>query len=168
MLKYREKSSFGKRKTPIFRREFLIFPMVPKGGLEPPHLSAYAPQAYMSTISSPGQIFSGAPSRVRTYNQRFRRPLLFQLSYGCLFSTYPESNSADYRKNFLKGKFFLRIWKYADNSFIKSPFLLTLLFFNCIYFSLNFLIIIWHCFRNKLLFFKDHFSRKYYYSLPRE
>ena len=27
----------------------------------------------------------GAPSRVRTYNQRFRRPLLFQLSYGCMF-----------------------------------------------------------------------------------
>lgn len=29
--------------------------MVPEGGLEPPHLSAYAPQAYMSTIPSPGQ-----------------------------------------------------------------------------------------------------------------
>lgn len=28
--------------------------------------------------------FYGAPSRVRTYNQRFRRPLLFQLSYGCM------------------------------------------------------------------------------------
>ena len=109
--------------------------MVPEGGLEPPHLSAYAPQAYMSTIPSPGQNywiylylymypsrvsshfvetrsreygsrifavahfeshiyhsitragegFYGAPSRVRTYNQRFRRPLLFQLSYGCVF-----------------------------------------------------------------------------------
>jgi hypothetical protein len=31
--------------------------MVPEGGLEPPHLSAYAPQAYMSTIPSPGLIF---------------------------------------------------------------------------------------------------------------
>lgn len=30
-------------------------------------------------------IICGAPSRVRTYNQRFRRPLLFQLSYGCMF-----------------------------------------------------------------------------------
>ena len=28
---------------------------------------------------------TGAPSRVRTYNQRLRRPLLFQLSYGCMF-----------------------------------------------------------------------------------
>lgn len=29
--------------------------MVPEKGLEPLHLSAYAPQAYMSTIPSPGQ-----------------------------------------------------------------------------------------------------------------
>ncbi len=29
---------------------------------------------------------TGAPSRVRTYNQRLRRPLLFQLSYGCVLS----------------------------------------------------------------------------------
>ena len=66
-------------------RVFWDFLMVPEGGLEPPHLSAYAPQAYMSTIPSPGQKIYGAPSRVRTYNQRFRRPLLFQLSYGCMF-----------------------------------------------------------------------------------
>lgn len=33
VVKYREKSSFGKRKTPIFWREFFVFPMVPKGGL---------------------------------------------------------------------------------------------------------------------------------------
>gem|GEM_PF-5528840 len=30
--------------------------MVPRGGLEPPHPKAYAPQTYVSTIPPPGQI----------------------------------------------------------------------------------------------------------------
>ena len=60
--------------------------MVPEMGLEPTHLAAYAPQTYVSTIPPPGQILSdfltteviiGAPSRIRTYNQRLRRPLLY-------------------------------------------------------------------------------------------
>ncbi len=77
---------FIKNKPPFFQtRVYYDFLMVPEKGLEPLHLSAYAPQAYMSTIPSPGQKIYGAPSRVRTYNQRFRRPLLFQLSYGCMF-----------------------------------------------------------------------------------
>ncbi len=71
---------------------------------------AYALRLRTSTIPPPGQIFdkqrtiwkkilrhdfhrnfvlyTGAPSRVRTYNQRFRRPLLFQLSYGCRLSYF--------------------------------------------------------------------------------
>ena len=51
---------------------------------------------------------SGAPSRVRTYNQRFRRPLLFQLSYGCMLPTSGASE-ADYREEVRKRKFFLEI-----------------------------------------------------------
>lgn len=35
--------------------EDYFYQMVPEKGLEPLHLSAYAPQAYMSTIPSPGQ-----------------------------------------------------------------------------------------------------------------
>ena len=44
-------------KTLILSNESFIFQMVPKKGLEPLHLSAYAPQAYMSTIPSPGHFF---------------------------------------------------------------------------------------------------------------
>ena len=43
-----------KNKSPVLSNESLIF-MVPEMGLEPTHLSAYAPQAYVSTIPPPGQ-----------------------------------------------------------------------------------------------------------------
>ena len=42
------------KKLLFFRYRSVRYSMVPEGGLEPPHLSAYAPQAYMSTIPSPG------------------------------------------------------------------------------------------------------------------
>jgi hypothetical protein len=45
------------KKLSFFRIRVLIVIMVPKKGLEPLHLSAYAPQAYMSTIPSPGHFF---------------------------------------------------------------------------------------------------------------
>ena len=50
--------------------------------------------------------FYGAPSRVRTYNQRLRRPLLFQLSYGC--KEFPKTGMlADYSKRIWNCKFIL-------------------------------------------------------------
>lgn len=45
-----------KIKNPIFSDEISLFSLVPEMGLEPTHLSAYAPQAYVSTIPPPGRV----------------------------------------------------------------------------------------------------------------
>ena len=111
--------SFLRRK----RKPWGIFSktLVPKGGLEPPHLTAYAPQTYVSTNSTTwanlkAQYFKpGAPSRVRTYNQRFRRPLLFQLSYGCE-SSLPEQVKRIIEKISKKANYFTLFFQNCDGS----------------------------------------------------
>ena len=49
-------SIFRKKIIPVLRLGLCFFRLVPKMGLEPTHLSAYAPQAYVSTIPPPGLI----------------------------------------------------------------------------------------------------------------
>ena len=50
----KSKKKRSNKKSLSFEKEIYFF-LVPEMGLEPTHLSAYAPQAYMSTIPSPGQ-----------------------------------------------------------------------------------------------------------------
>ena len=84
----------SKIKPPFFRMRVFFFWWCPRGDLNPhtfrhTHLKRTClPFHHLGIFSGPIILqlnkINGAPSRVRTYNQRFRRPLLFQLSYGCM------------------------------------------------------------------------------------
>jgi hypothetical protein len=92
-------------KTLILSNEsFFIIRWCPRGDLNPHTFRHTHLKRTCLPFHHPGGL-SGAPSRVRTYNQRFRRPLLFQLSYGCMLPTSGASE-ADYSKSIQKCKLF--------------------------------------------------------------
>lgn len=47
---------FLSKNIPRFHEGYIFIKLVPEMGLEPTHLSAYAPQAYVSTIPPPGRV----------------------------------------------------------------------------------------------------------------
>jgi hypothetical protein len=68
------------RKDPAFANR------MKKGGLRPP-------LPLRPTPSTPNQTTKSTPARIRTWDQRFRKPLLYPLSYGCPKLPHPGCDS---------------------------------------------------------------------------
>lgn len=62
--------TFCPQKNPLaFANGLFFLELVPEMGLEPTHLTAYAPQTYVSTIPPPGlMIVSGEPGNTEDLN----------------------------------------------------------------------------------------------------